>query len=327
MEEKSYYKMEIQDVIKGLNSTEQGISNEEASKRRSIYGLNELPQAKRTSIIKLFFEQFKDILILILIVAIVIELLVILLGHEEDYTDIIAISMFIMINSVVGLVTEYRSEKSMAALKKIVAGQDARVVRPDGEHIVNSRFLVPGDLIHIETGNKVPADARIIEVMNLQVNESNLTGESMPVKKNPSVINKPVALGDRKNMVYTGTIATYGRGIAIVTGTGLQTQIGRIAELLSEIEEAETPLQRKMTKVGFQLGFLIVIFCILVFVIGILKAVIIGTGINSTLIVGFMLTAVALAVAAMPSGLPIVITTSLALGMHEMANERALIKR
>ena len=232
-----------------------------------------------------------------------------------------------MINSIVGLVTEYRSEKSMAALKKITAGQEARVIRPDGEHIMNSRLLVPGDVIYLEMGNKIPADARLLNVMNLQVNESTLTGEFKPVKKDPAIITYDAEIGDRKNMVFTGSTATYGRGVAVVTGTGLNTQIGHIAELLSEIEEAETPLQRKMAKVGFQLGVMIVVVCILVFVIGLLKALIIGTTIDGTLIVGFMLTAVALAVAAMPSGLPIVITTSLALGMREMAHERALVKR
>ncbi|MHA1652124.1 MAG: cation-translocating P-type ATPase [Candidatus Helarchaeota archaeon] len=326
VDEKAYYKMDIQSTIKDLNSSEKGISSEEAARRRAIYGLNELPRSKKTSIVKLFFEQFKDILILILIVAIIIELLVIILGHEKDFTDVIAITTFIMINSIVGVVTEYRSEKSMEALKSITADM-ARVIRPEGEQIIESKLLVPGDMIFIEMGDKIPADARLIEVMNLRVNESNLTGESQPVKKDPAVINKSVALGDRINMVYSGTVVTYGRGRAIVTATGSQTQIGRIAQLLTEIEEAETPLQKKMAKVGFQLGILIVVICVLVFVIGIIKALIIGVPIDGTLVVGFMLTAVALAVAAMPSGLPIVITTSLALGMYEMAHERALVKR
>ncbi|TFG05467.1 MAG: cation-transporting P-type ATPase [Promethearchaeota archaeon] len=327
MEDKHHYRMEIAEVIEDLKSSERGISEDESAQRRIQYGLNELPRAKRTSLLKLLLLQFKDILILILIVAIIIQLLVIIFFHEADYTEVIAISGFILINSAVGLITEYRSEKSMEALKKITAGLDVRVIRPDGEHIINSHLLVPGDLIFLEMGDKIPADGRLVEVMNLQVDESNLTGESKPVKKDMPSIDKPVALGDRKNMVFTGTIVSYGRGTAIVTGTGTNTQIGRIAELLTEIEEAETPLQKKMAKVGFQLGIFIILICVLVFIIGILKTLIIGNPLGPPLILEFMLTAVALAVAAMPSGLPIVITTCLALGMREMAKERALVKR
>lgn len=326
MDEKSYYKFKWEDVIKDLNSSKSGISETDAINRRAIYGLNELPRAKKTSVLRLFVEQFKDILILILIIAIVINLIVVLVEKSYNFTDVIAITMFIMINSVVGLITEYRSEKSMLALQQITA-DTARIIRPEGEEIIDSRLLVPGDVIYLEMGEKVPADARLIEVMNLQVDESNLTGESIAVRKDPKIISDSVALGDRLNIVYSGTIVTYGHGLAIVVATGIETQIGRIAKLLSEIEEAETPLQRKMAKVGFQLGVLIVVLCILVFIIGILKDVLIGQPIDSHLIIALMLTSVALAVAAMPSGLPIVITTLLALGMYEMAHERALVKR
>jgi len=326
MDEKLYYQMDSQIVINEMASSEKGIPEEEAIKRRAKYGLNELPQARKTSLIKLFFEQFKDILILILIVAIIIELIVIVLEKTYDFTDVIAIGSFVIINSLIGLISEYRSENEMLALKRITAEQ-ARVIRPEGEQILDSKLLVPGELIYIEMGNKVPADARLIDVMNLQVDESSLTGESRPVKKDPATLQKDVVIGDRRNMIFSGTIATYGRGIGIVVSTGQNTQIGRIAQLLQEIEETETPLQKKMAKVGFQLGILIIIVCILVFIIGILKAVIIGEAIDSKLIISFMLTAVALAVAAMPSGLPIVITTSLALGMHQMAKERAIVKK
>ncbi|HUY00062.1 MAG TPA: cation-translocating P-type ATPase [Candidatus Deferrimicrobium sp.] len=326
MEDKPYYKMDIQETINQLKSSRSGISEEDAIKRRSEYGLNQLPQAKKISLLKLFLEQFKDILVIILIVAILIELLVILLGYEDKFTNVIAISVFIMINSVVGFVSEYRSEKSMLALKQITA-DTARIVRPEGEYMIDSKLLVPGDIIHLTMGDKVPADVQLIDVMNLRVDESNLTGESKPVKKQIEAITKDAALGDRLNMVHSGTIVTYGRGLGIVIATGIKTQIGKIAQLLTEIEEAETPLQKKMSKVGSQLGILIVVICILVFVIGILKTLIIGQTIEPTLIVGFMLTAVALAVAAMPSGLPIVITTLLALGMFEMAHDKALIKR
>jgi len=324
--EKQYHKMDVQTVLEDLKTNRKGITKTEAFNRRALYGLNELPRGKKTSIFKLFFDQFKDILILILIVAIIINLIVIIFQEEKDFTDVIAITVFIMINSTIGLVTEYRSEKSMLALQKITA-DTARVIRPDGEEIIDSRFLVPGDVIHLEMGDKVPADVRLIEVMNLQINESSLTGESNPVKKITSAITEAAALGDRYNTAYNGTVVTYGRGKGVVTATGLRTQIGKIAQLLSEIEEADTPLQRKMARVGVQLGTLIIVFCVLVFVIGILKAVILETPINSELIIGLMLTSVALAVAAMPSGLPIVITTLLALGMYDLANERALVKR
>lgn len=326
MEEKAYYKMGIEEVIKDISSSEKGISNDESIKRRSIYGLNELPSGKRTSLIKLFFEQFKDILILILVVAVVIEFVLYFLGYEPDLTDAIAIGAFLFINSAIGLVSEYRSEKSMAALKRITAEQ-ARVIRPEGEQLLDSKLLVPGDIIYIEMGNKVPADARLIEVMNLQVDESSLTGESRAVKKRPAVINKSVALGDRLNMVFSGTIATYGRGTAVIVATGSQTQIGRIAQLLTEIEEAETPLQRKMAKVGFQLGILIIVVCIIVFIVGLIKTLILQGSLGPSLVIEFLMASVALAVAAMPSGLPIVITTSLALGMRELAQEGALVKR
>ncbi|MDD1777056.1 MAG: HAD-IC family P-type ATPase, partial [Candidatus Helarchaeota archaeon] len=327
MEEPSYYRMESQAVIKSLESSEKGIPEEEANTRRAKYGLNDLPRGKRTSLIKLFFEQFKDILILILLVAIIVEFIVILMGAGGDLIDVIAIAGFIIMNSVIGLVSEYRSEKEMLALKKITEGLNVRVQRPDGLHMIDCRFLVPGEVILIEMGDKVPADARVIESINLETDEAPLTGESKPVKKNPKIIEKEAALGDRKNMIFSGTVVTYGRGIAIVTNTGLKTQIGRIATLLLEIEEAETPLQRKMTKVGFQLGILIIAICILVFIVGTIKAFVTGIPIDATLIIGLILAAVALAVAAMPSGLPVVITTCLALGMREMAQERALIKK
>ncbi len=319
--------MEKQDVIHDLQSTRKGISEEEAVKRRESYGLNELPTAKGTSILKLFLEQFKDVLILILIVAIFINLAVILISPEhDDYTDVIAITIFIMINSIVGLITEYRSEKSMLALKEITA-DNARIVRPEGEQIIDSRLLVPGDIIHVEMGDKIPADVRLLEVMNLRVDESSLTGESQPVRKDPKVIEKDAALADRRNTVFSGTIATYGRGLGIVAATGIHTQIGKIAKMLTEIEEAETPLQKKMSKVGYQLGALIVILCVLVFIIGIVKTLILESSIEPEILIALMLTAVALAVAAMPSGLPIVITTLLALGMYDMAHEKALVKR
>jgi len=327
MEEKVYYRMDTKRVIESLGSSEKGISEEEANARRAKYGSNELPRGKRISLIKLFFEQFKDILILILLVAIVVEFIVILMGEGGNIVDVIAIAGFIVMNSIIGLVSEYRSEKEMLALKKITEGLNVRVQRPDGLHIIDNRFLVPGEVILIEMGDKVSADARIIESLNLEIDEAPLTGESKPVKKNAKVIDKEAALGDRKNMIFSGTTVTYGRGTAVVTDTGLKTQIGRIATLLSEIEEAETPLQRKMTKVGFQLGILIIAVCILVFIVGTIKAFVTGIPIDATLIIGLILASVALAVAAMPSGLPVVITTCLALGMREMAQERALIKK
>ena len=327
MDEKLYYRMETQEVIRSLGSSERGIPEEESNARQSKYGLNELPRGKRTSLIKLFFEQFKDILILILLVAIIVEFIVILMGAGGDIIDVIAIAGFIIMNSVIGLVSEYRSEKEMLALKKITEGQNARVQRPEGLQIIDSRFLVPGEVILIEMGDKVPADARVIESINLETDEAPLTGESKPVKKNAKVIDKEAALGDRKNMIFSGTVVTYGRGAAIVTETGIKSQIGRIATILSEIEVAETPLQRKMTKVGFQLGILIIAVCILVFIVGTIKAFVTGVPIDATLVFGLILASVALAVAAMPSGLPVVITTCLALGMREMAQERALIKK
>ncbi len=259
--EKQYYKIDTQAVLDDLNTSKDGITKTEAVDRRNLYGLNELPTGKRTSIFKLFIDQFKDILILILIIAIIINLIVIIFQDQKDFTDVIAITMFIVINSVVGLVTEYRSEKSMAALQQMTA-DTARVIRPGGEEIIDSRLIVPGDVIYLEMGDKVPADARLIEIMNLQIDESSLTGESKPVKKDIVTIPDAAALGDRYNMAYSGTVVTYGRGKGVVTNIGIETQIGKIATLLSEIEEADTPLQRKMRKVGFQLGTLIVVFCV-----------------------------------------------------------------
>jgi Ca2+-transporting ATPase len=312
-DDKHWHAQSSAQVLESFQTTSaRGLTAETASQRLEQYGLNELVEAKRTTIWQMLWQQFNNFVVILLIVAAVVSAI---LG---DYPEAAAIMAIVVLNAIMGVIQEYNAERSLAALKKLAA-PEAHVVRDGRRESLPARFLVPGDIILLEAGNYVPADVRLIEAMNLRVEEAPLTGESVPVEKNPDLIleNKS-SLGDRKNMAFMGTVVSYGRGRAVVVDTGMQTQIGRIAEMIQSVEDEQTPLQKRLDQLGRTLGIAALVVCALVFVVGWLKG-------NSPL--EMFIVAVSLAIAAVPEGLPAVVTISLALGMREMIKRNALIRR
>ncbi|MBU1112048.1 MAG: calcium-translocating P-type ATPase, SERCA-type [archaeon] len=306
-----YYDQELKKVFKNLDSSPEGLTAHEAQKRIDHYGYNELKQEKKVSPIKIFFEQFNSPLVWILIAALVVSIFM------KEQVDAIVIGIIIVINAVLGFVQEYRAEKSIEALKKM-ASLKAKVFRNNKEIKIDSKMLVPGDIIILETGDKIPADSRIIELHSLRTQEGPLTGESQPVTKTLDVLDSETSLADQKNMLFSGTVITEGRGKAIVTNTGMKSEIGKIAKLIQEVHERYTPLQKKLRQLGMYLTIAVIIVAVVVFLAGIL------TGKAASVM---FLTAVALAVAAIPEGLPAVITVSLALGVQKMIKKNALVRK
>jgi Ca2+-transporting ATPase len=310
---------------------EKGLSPEEAQERLKKYGANELSEKPRPGFFALLLSQFNNFLVIILIVAAVVSLL---LG---EYIDSIAIMVIVALNSVVGVVQESKAEKAIAALKKMAA-PNTQVIRDGHQITIPARELVGGDIVLLEAGNYVPADMRLVESVNLKVEEASLTGESVPVEKNAAaVLDKDIPLGDRKNTAFMSTLITYGRGKGLVTGTGMHTQIGLIAEMLQSYEEEDTPLQQKLAHLGKILGTICLAICGIVFLYGLFRdthmSVIFDSGFMDYLsgekkdIVNLFMVAVSLAIAAVPEGLPAIVTICLALGMQQMIKRNALIRK
>lgn len=307
-----WHQKAVEGVIEELNSSLKGISSEEARKRILEYGPNELKVKKKKTPFMIFLDQFKDFLILVLIAAALIS------GFIGEVTDTIAIIVIIILNAVVGFIQEYRAEKAMAALKKMAA-PSAAVMRNGMPEIISASHLVPGDVVVLEAGGIVPADLRLIESAHMKVEEAALTGESIPVEKHISALHdEHLTIGDRKNMAYKGTFVTYGRGIGIITATGMNTELGKIATMLQEEEEVKTPLQKRLALFGQKLAIAVLAICAIVFGIGIMR------GEQPMLM---LLTAISLAVAAIPEALPAVITISLALGAKKLIKQNALIRK
>ncbi len=307
-----WHQKTVEDVFEELNSSLKGISSEEAEKRLLEYGPNELKEKKKRTIFMIFLDQFKDFMILILIAAAVIS------GIVGDPEDTIAIIVIVLLNAVIGFVQEYRAEKALAALKKMAA-HTALVLR-GGEHAnIPASELVPGDIVLLEAGKVVPADMRLAETVKLKVEEAALTGESVPVEKNTKALHdEHLSMGDRKNMAYKGTAVSYGRGTGIVVDTGMDTELGKIATMLQEEEEVKTPLQKRLLTFGKNLAFAVLAICAVVFGIGVFRG-------EPALLM--LLTAISLAVAAIPEALPAVITISLALGAKKLIKQNALIRK
>jgi len=316
----------IEQVLNELKTTEKGISQAEAEERLRRYGLNEIKEAKKISPIEIFFAQFKSIVIWILIIAVAISVFIGATkpnhsGIPEEYIDALVIFIIIIIIAVLGFVQEYKAERAIEALKKL-ASLKATAERDGQKKEIDAKQLVPGDVIIIETGDKVPADARLISAFNLQTQEAALTGESQPVKKNTDAIDDKdgkTAIADRKNMVFSSTIVVSGRAKAVVTATGMQSEIGRIAALIQEIKPEPTPLQKKMNQLGRWLGVVTISISVIVFAAGLLF--------HKAPVAEMLLVAVSLAVAAIPEGLPAVVIISLALGTQRMLKRNALIRR
>ena len=309
----NWYHLNIDEVLSQFNSTaDRGLSKAEASRRLMEHGPNELQAARRISPWAILFEQFKNILVLILLIAVVLSAF---LGHS---IEAIAIAVILLFAVLLGFVQEYRAERAIEALKRMAA-PTATVIRDGEEMDMPARDLVPGDIILIRAGDRIPADARLIEAVNLQIEEASLTGESVPVEKNTQPLpNIELAVGDRKNMAYAGTVATYGRGRGLVVATGMQTEFGKIAQLLQTVETGKTPLQENLDKVGRLLARVGIAVVVLIVGLGLFR----GQPFLEILIFG-----IALAVAVVPEALPAVVTISLAIGVQRMVKRNALIRR
>lgn len=291
---------------------ETGLTSDLANERLSAFGRNEIIDQGGKSIWKMLWAQLTDTMVLVLFAAAIISILI------SDWKDAIAIFAIVLVNAIIGLVQEYRAEQAMAALKQM-ASPSIRVRRNGKQEEIDAKYLVPGDLIFLEAGSKIPADARLLETANLRVEEASLTGESEPVDKTlPAIEEENLALGDRTNMLFMGTTVLYGRGKAVVVKTGMDTELGRIAEMIQTVEEDQTPLQKRMDKMGKTLAVVALGIVAVVFTLGLLR----GEDASE-----MFLTAVAMAVAAVPEGLPAVVAIALALGAQRMLKRQALIRK
>ena len=315
----TWHALSREDVLEKLGSRfEEGLSSQQAKSRLEKFGPNELEEGEKITFWQMVFDQLNNFVVIMLIVASVISAL---LGETVDAVAIITI---VVLNTIMGVVQEGRAQQELEALKKM-ASPEAQVLRDGHRATVPARELVPGDIVFLETGNFVPADARLLEAINLRIEEAALTGESVPVEKNAaSVMDTDVPLGDRKNTAFSGTVVTYGRGRGVVVSTGMYTQLGLIAKMLQSVEAEETPLQRRLDQLGKTLGYATLVISALVFVAGIIEA---GMPIVLDRVVDLFMVAVSLAIAAVPEGLPAVVTISLALGMREMIKRHALIRK
>jgi len=307
-----WHQKEIGEVFEELHSSFQGLSLEEAQQRLQQYGPNELTEKKKTSLFMMFLSQFRDFMIIVLIAASIIS------GIIGELSDTIAIIVIVCLNAVIGFVQEYRAGKAMAALKKMAA-PGATIMRDGMPANIAAVQIVPGDIAILEAGMVVPADMRLVEAFRLTVEEAALTGESASVEKHVKALrDEDLPLGDRKNMAYKGTLVSYGRGMGAVFATGMDTELGKIATMIQEEEETKTPLQKRLAAFGQKIALAVLAICIIVFGIGLLQ------GAPPLLM---LLTAISLAVAAIPEALPAVVTIALALGARKMVQLNALIRK
>ncbi|MFX1420686.1 MAG: calcium-translocating P-type ATPase, PMCA-type [Promethearchaeota archaeon] len=314
---------DINSLLNQLGVDDNGLSDNEADKRLTQYGFNELEHAKKRHPIFLFFEQFKDPLVIILLVALMISILIGLFSTDEHqrmeyFIDALAISAIVTFNAFFGFIQEYKAEKSIEALKSMAA-PFSTVIREGKKRRIEAQLLVPGDIILIEEGDKIPADGRLLESHSLRIDESALTGESFPSAKEALSQSSPYAsVADRENSVFSGTSVTRGRGQAVIVQTGMQTEFGRIAKGLLEEKTEETPLQKRLVTLGKWIGFASLSICSMIFFIGVLL---------QQEVIEMFIVAVGLAVAAVPEGLPAVVTLALALGVQRMSRKNAIIRR
>jgi Ca2+-transporting ATPase len=310
---KNWHALEAGEILQHLQTSEdRGLTSEEVKTRLLQHGPNMLTEAPPTTFWQLLWEQFNNFVVILLIVAAIISAI---LG---DFIEAAAIMAIVVLNAGLGIVQERRAEKALAALRQLAA-PEAHVIRDGSRQAVPARELVPGDLVLLEAGNYIPADVRLLEAINLRVEEAALTGESIPVQKDASAhLETDIPVGDRTNTAFMGTLVNYGRGKAIVVATGMRTQIGMIAEMLQSVQQEPTPLQRRLDQLGKTLGWAALAVCGLVFLVGTVRG---------TPILDMFILAVSLAIAAVPEGLPAVVTISLALGMREMIKRHALIRR
>ena len=316
--EKNWFSKSVEEVKNELEADlEKGLTDESVKKQREKYGTNELKAQKKKSLFVKFLEQFKDFMIIVLIIAAVVSGVV---GYMEGegITDSIIILIVVIVNAIIGVAQEAKAEKSLEALQKL-SSHSAKVMRNGNLAVVPSKELVPGDIVILDTGDFVPADLRIIESANLKSQEASLTGESVPVEKNEKIISdEKVGIGDRVNMLFSSSLITYGRGKGIVVETGMNTEVGKIAGIINDTVKSETPLQTKLNKLGKTLGLAALVICAVIFGIGLLYG---------KEPIDMFMTAVSLAVAAIPEGLAAVSTIVLAIGVQRMVKKHAIVKK
>lgn len=307
MEEKWYNKT-VEETEEYLQTNiREGLSSLEVKKRQEENGYNELKAEKKKSLFVKFLEQFRDFMIIVLIIAAIVSG-IIGVAQGEGITDTIIILIVVIVNAIIGVAQEAKAEKSLEALQKL-SGHEAKVLRDGNIKTIPARELVEGDIVVLDTGDYIPADLRIFEAINLKSQESSLTGESVPVEKEASKIeNENVPIGDRINMLFSSSLVTYGRGKGIVVETGMKTEVGKIAEIISGTEKQETPLQKKLNSLGKTLGIAALVICVIIFIIGLIQG---------KEIISMFMTAVSLAVAAIPEGLAAVSTIVLAIGVQK----------
>lgn len=311
MENTPWYSLNIKDTLRNLNTDPEGISSREAFLRLKKFGLNEFGEKKKKNEFYKFFSQFKNPLVYLLILS---ALITYFLKHNLDTVIIIVI---VLLNTIIGYFQEKKAEKSLEALKKLMSLR-SRVIRDGNKMEISALELVPGDIVTLEEGSKIPADIRLIESTALKLDESILTGESTPVYKNTEIIKKDALISDQKNMLFSGTIVVSGKGTGVVVATGKNTQFAKIAKEISELPEESTPLEKKLEKFSKILLVVIIWVAVVIFVIGLFR------GFNA---INMLLTAVAAAVAIIPEGLPAVITVTMAVGIHTMAKQNAIVKK
>ncbi|MEM4483622.1 MAG: cation-translocating P-type ATPase [Candidatus Methanomethylicia archaeon] len=328
---KAWHSMEINEILRELNTNLNGLTHEEAKKRLEKYGYNEIKTVKRRTPLQMFLDEFKDIFILLLIAASIFSAVIgyweLIHGGEfmESFADVITIIAIVMLCAITGFIQEYRAEKAVEALRKMAAPK-ARVIRNGIEEIIPARELVPGDIILLEEGDRIPADARLIEAIELRTNEAILTGESTPVIKEVTTLREDTHIGERRNMVFSATHTVHGRGKAIVVATGMNTEFGKIAEMVQTLEEEETPLQRKLNIFASKIAKIVIAVCALIFVLEAFEVFMQKTFEIEGFIQAFM-SSIALAISAVPEGLPAIVTIALALGARELAKRNAIIRK
>jgi Ca2+-transporting ATPase len=341
----AWHSMNAAEAASALESNlEEGLTAEQVRRRREQFGANELREAPGRSFWRMLLDQFNNFLVIILIIAAIVSALIgwteyNRTGEVTEFIDAIAIMTIVILNAILGVLQEGRAEEALAALKKMSA-PNARVLRDGYTQTVPSRELVPGDVVILETGNYIPADVRLVESVNLRIEEASLTGESVPVGKDArDVLDPEAGLGDRHNLAFMSTVITYGRGRGLVISTGMDTEIGKIAEMIQSYEEEPTPLQVKLDQLGRTLGIITLVICGLVGVLGVVRGTQLDVlfsqgfsayfGLEETIpqLVEMFMVAVSLAIAAVPEGLPAVVTIALALGMQEMVRRNALIRK
>ena len=316
------YQRTQDDILTELNSSPSGLSEEQAEERLKKYGENKLAEAKKTTVLQRFFQQLKDPMLLILLAAAAVSAVTNALS-SESYTEVFIILVVVLLNAVLGVIQESKAEAAIEALQSMTAAK-CKVLRGGELKVIESSRLVPGDVVILEAGDAVPADGRLLESASLKIEEAALTGESVPVNKAVEVIfDGDVPLGDRKNMCYMGSTVVYGRGRAVVTATGMGTEMGRIAGVLAQTEQEQTPLQRKLSQLGGMLSKLVLGICVFIFVFDLLVA---GDFSLDSVLRTFMV-AVSLAVAAIPEGLATVVTVVLSIGVTNMSKRNSVIRR